>query len=117
MDQNLRQTLLEVIESSLEAQLKAVRRLRSPLAGPRAAGGSPGKPKNTGMSQVDMAYDILLSGQAMHIKDLLAAIEARFGAKVDRESLVSALSKRVARADRFQRVAKNTFALLTPRLP
>lgn len=117
MDENLRSTLLEVIESSLEAQLRAVRRLRSPIAGVGKTVGGPGKPKKTGMSQVDMAYAILLSGQPMHIKDLLEAIHARFGTQVDRESLVSALSKRVARGDRFERVAKNTFSLITPRLP
>lgn len=117
MDGNLRETLLEVIESSLEAQLRAIRRLRSPIVGLGKTGGGPGKPKKDGMSQVDMAYNILSSGQAMHIKELLAAIQARFGAEVDRESLVSALSKRVARGDRFERVAKNTFALITSRLP
>ncbi len=63
------------------------------------------------MSQLDMTFDILSSSAPLHINDLLAAIKERFGTDVDRESLVSALSKRVARGDRFVRTAKNTFAL------
>ena len=39
---------------------------------------------------------------------------ARFSRAVDRESLVSALSKKIARGDRFVRTAKNTFALRSP---
>ena len=117
MDENLRDTLLEVIESSLEAQLRAVRRLRAPLPGNRKVVASAEKRQNEGMSQIDMAYDILSSGRSLHIKEILAAISARFQTEVDRESLVSALSKRVARGDRFQRVGRNTFSLLSPPSP
>ncbi len=107
-DPDLREILLEVIESSLEAQLRAVRKLRkSPELPPRSSSKSPEK----SMSQLDMAFDILSSSAPLHINDLLAAIKKRFGTDVDRESLVSALSKRVARGDRFVRTAKNTFAL------
>lgn len=117
MDENLRDTLLEVIESALEAQLRAVRRLRSPISGTRKAAADFAKPQKEGMSQIDMAYDILSSGESLHIKEILAAISTRFQTEVDRESLVSALSKRVARGDRFQRVAKNTFSLISPPSP
>jgi hypothetical protein len=59
-----------------------------------------------------MAYDILKKARApLHISDLIARIHAAFGVSVDRESLVSSLSKKVARADRFLRTAKNTFTL------
>ena len=117
MDENLRDTLLEVIESSLDAQLRAVRRLRSPMPGNRKVGPGAEQPPKEGMSQIDMAYDILLSGQSLHIKEILAAIHERFRTEVDRESLVSALAKRVARGDRFQRVGRNTFSLLRPPVP
>jgi hypothetical protein len=36
---------------------------------------------------------------------------------VDRESLVSAISKRVVRGDRFRRVGKSTFVPLNPNPP
>lgn len=117
MDENLRDTLLEVIENSLEAQLRAVRRLRAPIPGNGKVITSAKKPQNEGMSQIDMAYNILSSGQSLHIKEILAAISVRFQTEVDRESLVSALSKRVARGDRFQRVGRNTFSLLSPPSP
>jgi hypothetical protein len=41
----------------------------------------------------------------------LSRIETRFGVPVDRESLVSSLTKKVARGDRFVRTEKNTFGL------
>jgi hypothetical protein len=48
----------------------------------------------------------------MHVSRLIAAIQESFDIAIDSESLVSALSKRVARNDRFTRTAPNTFALL-----
>ena len=44
--------------------------------------------------------------------ELLERIHASFGVRVDRESLVSSLTKKVARGDRFVRTASNTFGLL-----
>jgi hypothetical protein len=41
----------------------------------------------------------------------LARIHSTFHVTVDRESLVSSLTKKVARGDRFLRSGKNTFAL------
>ena len=108
----LRNTLLEVIESSLEAQLRAVRRLRAEPTPIRSRPLSASRDAKS-MSHIDMAYDILSAGQALHVNEIIAVIAKRFGVQVDRESLVSALSKRVARGDRFRRTDKNTFSLLT----
>jgi DNA-directed RNA polymerase delta subunit len=59
-----------------------------------------------------MAYDILKKARApLHISEILARIQSTFHTPVDRESLVSSLTKKVARADRFLRTGKNTFAL------
>ena len=59
-----------------------------------------------------MAYDILKKARTpLHVSELLARMESAFGLSVDRESLVSSLSKKIARGDRFRRTAKNTFAL------
>jgi hypothetical protein len=106
MNDDLKESILSVFEASLEAQLRAVRRLRqgdSPAARPA---------HEKGRSQVDMAYDVLKKARApLHISDLLDRIHASFGVSVDRESLVSSLTKKVARQDRFLRTAKNTFAL------
>jgi hypothetical protein len=104
---DLKDAILSIFEASLDAQLRAVRRLRqAPVPTPRA-------PRSKGMSQVDMAYDILKRAPSpLHVSLIIERIEQAFGVGVERESLVSALSKKVARRDRFARTAKNTFALL-----
>jgi HB1, ASXL, restriction endonuclease HTH domain len=105
MPDDLKDSLLSIFEASLDAQLRAVRRLRRP------APISP-RPRPAGLSQVDMAFDILKRARApLHVAEILARIQATFHVTVDRESLVSSLSKKVARRDRFLRTAKNTFAL------
>ena len=82
MDEStLRNTLLDVIESSLEAQLRAVRRLRAEPSIPHSRPLS-AQSGDKGMSQVNMACDILASGQPMHVNDLIAAIAKRFGVQV-----------------------------------
>jgi len=106
MNDELKDVILNVFEASLEAQLRAVRRLRQ--ADPEAV--QPGQRK--GLSQVDMAFDILKKARSpLHISVLLERIKTQFGVAVDRESLVSSLSKKVARKDRFFRPEKNTFSL------
>ena len=107
MPEDIRDLILTTIETSLDAQLRAVRRLRK---------GSPAvaQPRRKGsLSQVDMAYDILKKARSpLHISELLVRIRAAFSVAVDRESLVSSLSKKIARGDRFRRTDKNTFVLL-----
>ena len=104
MKKDIRAIILDTIEASLDAQLRAVRRMRQPALVE--------EPKVKGMSQVDMAYDILnRAAQPLHITEIIDRIERVHGVRLDRESLVSALSKRVARDDRFMRTDKNTFSL------
>jgi hypothetical protein len=106
MNDDLKDLILGTFEASLEAQLRAVRRLR------HGEPASPEAPPRKGLSQVDMAFDILKKARSpLHISDLLDRIQAQFGATVDRESLVSSLTKKVARGDRFLRPDKNTFSL------
>ncbi len=106
MPEDLKDSILSIFEASLEAQLRAVRRLRS---------GEPEHPRarlRQGLSQVDMAYDILKKTRTpLHISELLARIRSTFHVTVDRESLVSSLTQKVARRDRFTRTDKNTFGL------
>lgn len=62
-----------------------------------------------------MTYHILKDAQEpLHASEIIARIATRFGVTVDRESLVSALSKRVVRGDAFRRTGKNTFTLIGP---
>jgi hypothetical protein len=106
MNNETRDLILGVFEASLEAQLRAVRRLRHGETAPAEL-----RPRK-GLSQVDMAFDILKRARTpLHISDILDRINTQFGVTVDRESLVSSLTKKVARNDRFLRPEKNTFAL------
>jgi hypothetical protein len=106
MSDDLKDSILSVFEASLDAQLRAVRRLRRGSPEPALA-----RPRK-GLSQVDMACDILKRARTpLHISELLTRIHASFHLTVDRESLVSSLSKKIARGDRFIRTQKNTFAL------
>jgi hypothetical protein len=106
MNDDLKDVILSVFEASLESQLRAVRRLRHsppPPAEPR---------RRKGLSQVDMAFDILKKARSpLHVSTILDRIQSQFGIAVDRESLVSSLTKKVLRGDRFPRPEKNTFAL------
>ena len=106
MPDDLKDSVLSIFEASLDAQLRAVRRLRTP-----SPGAAPPR-RRTSLSQVDMAYDILKKARApLHVSEILARLHSSFRVTVDRESLVSSLSKKVARGDRFLRTGKNTFAL------
>ena len=106
MNDDTKDLILSIFEASLEAQLRAVRRLR---LGKSAA---PHPPLNKGLSQVDMAFDILKKARSpLHISQILDRIHAQFAVTIDRESLVSSLTKKVARGDRFLRPEKNTFSL------
>jgi hypothetical protein len=106
MNDDIKDTILSAFEASLEAQLRAVRRLRqgqTEEAQPRSI---------KGRSQVDMAYDILKRARTpLHVSEMIDRIQTQFGVAIDRESLVSSLSKKVARQDRFLRPEKNTFSL------
>jgi hypothetical protein len=106
MPDDLRDSILSLFEASLDAQLRAVRRLRRGSQEPVS------KPSRSRLSQVDMTYDILKKARSpLHIAEILARIQATYHLSVDRESLVSSLTKKVARGDRFVRSGKNTFAI------
>jgi hypothetical protein len=106
MNDDIKDTVLSIFEVSLEAQLRAVRRLRQGQT-------EEIKPRpQKGRSQVDMAFDILKKARVpLHVSEMIDRIQTQFGVAVDRESLVSSLSKKVARQDRFLRTEKNTFSL------
>ena len=108
MSEEVRQAILETIESALDAQLRAVRKLRR---GDEPAETKQGAPRSR-RSQVSIVEDILAeAGQPLHISTIIERAKSRFGQNLDRESLVSALTKRIKRKDRFVRNAPNTFGL------
>ncbi len=100
----IRAVVLEAIEVSLEAQLKAVKRLRAGPPEPRAV--------RERTSQIQMVHDVLRrAGKPLHVTEIIERVEKAHGIKLDRESIVSTLVKKVKRSDRFIRTDKNVFGL------
>lgn len=108
MEPKIPEWLLSFYESIFSAQLRTVRQLKSP---------KPKKTKRQGdksMSNIDMAIDILLRAQKpLHISEIIAQVKTKYGVLLDRESLVSALVKKVHRHQGLSRTAPNTFQIET----
>jgi uncharacterized protein (UPF0335 family) len=102
--EEIKDVFLEAMAASLDAQLRAVRRLRK--------GDEAEKPRVRRRSQIDLVYDILLeAGRPLHVTEIIKRVEKVHGVSLDRESIVSALCKKVARKQRFVRTDRNTYAL------
>ena len=112
--------LLSLAELLLDAQIKAVRNARR--ASERPAGAPPATPRRrgaprSGNSQLDVVFNILSAAAGpLHITEIVIRAAAA-GTVLERDSVVSALTKRIRRADRFRRTAPNTFALIQPPPP
>ena len=93
--------LLLLHEELLKAQLQVIRRLREPKVAEGRA--------REGRSNMSMVIDLLKEAdQPLHISEIIRQAKERFDATLDRESLVSALVKKV-RAGAVIRSAPNTF--------
>jgi hypothetical protein len=99
-------SVLHAFEVSLEAQLRAIKRLRTGEVEKRRM------PSPQGISQVSMVHDVLQeAGKPLHISEIIDRVEKVHGRRLERESVVSALVKKVRRGDRFVRTGKNIFGL------
>jgi hypothetical protein len=100
----IEQAVLNAFEIALEAQLRAIRRAKS------RATAEPSRGERT--SQLDMVQDVLRrAGKPLHISEILERVEKLHGRRLDRESVVSSLVKKIARGERFMRTDKNVFTL------
>ncbi len=110
MPNDLRNDLIDILESVTRAQLKTLRRLRRSSLPESST--SEAKTLRS-RSQIEMAYDILRSAERpMHISEIMTLVAKRYSVTLDRESIVSAITKRVARKDRFMRTGPNQFSVL-----
>ena len=100
--------LLEVLENSTLAQLRALRALRRSHERKRP-------PSETGrQSNMDIVYDILVAAKGpLHINEIILRAKRDHRRQLRRESLVSALTKKVLDQNTFGRTAPNTFDLLS----
>lgn len=95
----------ELQESLLKCQLKVIRELLHRSEQPVR--------KKERRSQMDIIHDVLhAAGKPLHVTEIIALAEKDFGVQLDRETIVSALTKKVKSGRMFQRVAPNTFTLL-----
>ena len=109
MDNKIPDGLLALYESLLSAQLRAVRQLQTPKNKKSRS------VHEKSMSNIDMAIDILQQARKpLHVSEILSQIRTKHKITLDRESLVSALVKKVHRNQGLRRPAPNTFEAITP---
>ena len=100
----IQEAVLNAFEIALDAQLRAIRRTKSKGAV------EPTPEKRT--SQIDIVQDVLRrAGKPLHISEILDRVEKLHGRRLDRESVVSSLVKKIARGERFLRTDKNVFTV------
>jgi hypothetical protein len=108
--------ILSFAEALLKAQLDVIRDFkRKAQKGASSDSAAPDSGTSKSRSKhLNSVIDILTEhGKPLHISEIISRVKSRFGLALDRESLVSALAKRVVRQDRFCRTAPNTFGLLS----
>ena len=95
---------LEIKRELLQAQLRVVYRHQRKTV--------PHGQKVKRTSNLTIVEDILQnSGQPLHISKIIQIAQKDYGVNLDRDSIVSALIKRLMQENFSSRVAPNTFAL------
>jgi hypothetical protein len=96
-------------EELLKAQLRVIRGyVRAEEDGGKERKVSPSQRK----SQMSIITDILSAvGTPLHVSEIIRRAEQQYGTKLDRESIVSALTKKVKKGVRFVRTGPNIFGL------
>lgn len=102
-----RDEIIEITEVILASQMRALRSLRQGEAnGPRRG------PRSAKMSNLFIIENILkAAGTPLHINDIILRAAKDHGVKLKRESIVSALTKRILDGRTFRRTGRNVFAL------
>lgn len=106
MESKIPEWFLSFYENLFSAQLRAVRQLKSPkLKKPKGI-------QEKSMSNMGMAIDILRQAKnPLHVSEIIAQVKTKHGVILDRESLVSALVKKMHRYPGLSRTAPNTFKI------
>ena len=96
-------------EGLLKAQLSVIRGYVSGGdVGGKEKMASPSKRK----SKISMITDVLYAaGTPLHVSEIIRRAEQQYGTKLDRESMVSALTKKVNKGVLFVRTGPNIFGL------
>jgi hypothetical protein len=95
---------LEMQKEMLQAQLKVIYRHQRKM--------SPQLHKRKRTSNLSIVEDILKNtGAPLHISKIIETAKNEFNANLERDSIVSALIKKINAGETFIRTAPNTFAL------
>jgi hypothetical protein len=100
--------VLEVMESMLKAGLRNVREQLSSMGRDEAE-----SPRRERKSNTKIVADLLRdAGHPLHIDEIIRLAGETRGVELHRESIVSALSKKVLEGKVFRRTGRNEFSLL-----
>ena len=100
--------VLEVMESMLKAGLRSVREQLSSMGGDEVKNSRKERKSNT-----KLVADILReAGHPLHIDEIIRLAGTSRGVELHRESIVSALSKKLLEGKVFRRTGRNEFSLL-----
>jgi hypothetical protein len=106
----LKQSILEVLEVQLESQLRAIRQMQGKQDALKSPSPRQGRRRQ---SIVDLSVHILTDeGKPLHVNEIAQILQQRFGRVVDRDTLSSALAKKVRSKILLRQPAPATFALL-----
>lgn len=104
---DIRQALLEVEEIKLKAQLRAVREAQKGEKQPVS------NDEYKRISQIEYVYQLLKQEKKpLHISEIIKKCKDNYDIVLFRETIVSALLKKVNRFDRFIKTGPNTFGLV-----
>ena len=94
-------------ESLLKSQLKIIRKFLKKGESPKF------RSRGKGKSHMSIIYDVLLAAQKpLHVTEIIARAKRDFNVDLDRDSIVSAITKKVKSGRMFKRVEANTFTIL-----
>lgn len=88
-----------------EFKLKLIRKLSEDLA-------STHEQRAERTSKMSLVQAVLKkAGKPLHVSEIIVAVKNEYNVDLDRDSLSSALNKKIRKEERFNRVAPNTFEL------
>lgn len=100
----------ELQEALLAEQLRVIRRYLKKEKGVKKTQ----PPGTKSKSKISIVEDILREASVpLHVTEIIKRAKDDYQTIIDRESIVSAITKKVNKGDTFIRVDRNTFALKT----
>jgi hypothetical protein len=95
------ESYLQYQKEITESKLKIINRFQKGI-----------KPKTKRTSKIEIAKNVLhIAGRPLHVSEIIQLAKRDFDVELDRDSIVSAILKKVKTGKSFIRTSPNTFAL------